>query len=100
MIVLLNLLSAIVVVGGIVLSAKLRKLWPLVTAAVFTILYSFFQPSYMPKGTVQRAELPPFEQSEAQIQDRALKPQDGSVYDARREQKIKDGLPFIEKGEK
>lgn len=97
MIVLLNLLTIIVVLLGVFFSVKMKKLWPIATAASLVIVYSFFQPSYMPKGTVQRTELPAFEQSEAQIQDRALKPQDGSVYDARREQKIKDGLPFIEK---
>lgn len=99
MIVLLNLASAIVILLGVYFSVKLKKLWPIAAAASLTFLYTFFQPSYMPKGTIQRAEIPAFEQSDAQIEDRSLKPQGGSVYDAKREQKIIDGLPFIEKGD-
>jgi hypothetical protein len=52
------------------------------------------QPSYMPKGEVVRHELPAFEMSTAEIQDKQLKPRSAQEYDLKREQMIKEGLPF------
>lgn len=100
MIILLNLAIVLISVMAIAVAIHWKKWWPLVVAGVFIILYNFIQPSYLPKGMVQRSEIPAFEHSDAKIQNRVLQPTSGVEYDARREQQIKDGLPFIKEENK
>lgn len=95
MIVLLNLVSILIVVSGIWLAVKLKKVWPVGVVAVLSVLYMFVQPSYMPKGKVIRSDIPAFEQTDSDIEDRNLKAQSGEAYDKKRNDAIKEGLPFV-----
>lgn len=95
MIVLLNLLVVLVVGFLVFLSAHTKKFWPIVLIPVFIFIYMNVQPSYLPKGEVKRSDVPVFEQSEAEIEDRNRKPQDGALYDEKRNESIKEGLPFL-----
>lgn len=94
MVVLLNLILPTILIVGCFAAYKLRKVWPVIAAVVLCLLYNMFQPSYMPKGEVVRRELPPLETSQMEIQDKLLKPRSAEEYDAKREQQIKEGLPF------
>lgn len=94
MVLLLNLLFPL---GMVLLGAsyyKWRKKWIIVVAAIALILYPMAQPSYMPKGRVERTELIPFEHKELEVQDRLLTPPSGEEMDERRNQMIEEGLPF------
>lgn len=94
MAVLITLIVMGLVAGAFALSFKLKKLWPLVVAAIFLVIYTIVQPSYLPKGEVKRSAIPEFERSESRIQDRNLKAKTGEEYDEKRQQMIKEGLPF------
>ena len=93
MIVLLNLIWILVLGASLLAAYKLRKVWPVIVGGAVLALYMQFQPSHMPKGATTRAELPPFEVSDAKIVDNLLKPKPGELYDAEREAAIKKGLP-------
>ena len=94
MAVLITLVVMGLVAGAFALSFKLKKLWPLAVAAIFLAIYTIVQPSYLPKGEVKRSVIPEFERSESMIQDRNLKAKTGEEYDEKRQQMIKEGLPF------
>lgn len=74
MVIILNLLPFLVSLGLIFLAYKIRKWWPIVVMFVFLLVYKTVQPSYLPKGVVQRTQLPEFEQSPLTIQDVQRKP--------------------------
>lgn len=95
MVVFLNLLVALICFAGVFAAYKLHKAWPLLVTGVVIVLYMNFQPSYMPKGEVKRSEIPVFEKSDAKVEDRILSAKDGEQYDKEREEKIKEGLPFV-----
>jgi len=94
MVVLLNLIVPVIILTGLLLSWKLKKVWPSIACVMFALVYGFAQPSYMPKGEVKRSEVPVFEQSNAQLQDRNLKPKGGEHYDNVVKSKIEAGLEF------
>lgn len=95
MVVLLNLLWVVILVVAALSYWKWRKTWIVVVTAIALLVYPMVQPSYMPKGQVKRSSIPAFEQSHSEVQDRLLKPPSGEEMDAKREQMIKDGLPFL-----
>lgn len=84
MILLMNLLGPLFVVVMIILAMRLKKVYPLYIGVFFVIIYSFLQPSYMPKGTVMPS-VPnvPFEVSDKPIESRVLKPMSSDERDAR-----------------
>lgn len=43
---------------------------------------------------MKRSDIPTFEQSEAEVEDRNSKPKSGEDYDKEMEEKVKEGLPF------
>ena len=94
MIVLLNLIVPCIILLAVFATWKTKKIWPSVVAVLVAVTYGFIQPSYMPKGEVKRSEIPAFEYSDAKIEDRNLKPDEGS--DERVKAKIKSGLEFKE----
>ena len=94
MAVLITLVVIAMVVGAFALALKLRKAWPLVTATALLVIYMFVQPSYLPKGEVKRSVIPEFDKSESEIVDRSLKAKSGEEYDQKRNEMIKEGLPF------
>lgn len=97
MIVLLNLIWILVLGASLLAAYKLRKVWPLVVGGIVLALYMQFQPSYTPKGVVQRQGVPAFEVSDAKIENRLLSPKSGEEYDAKRQADIEKGLPKYEK---
>ena len=57
------------------------------------VLYAQLQPSYAPKGTVQRSTLPDFEAVDAPISDRLSKPMSNDERDERMKKSVTEGLP-------
>lgn len=94
MVLLLNLLFPLTMVLLGASYFKWKKNWIISVMAIALILYSMVQPSYMPKGKVERTELLPFEHKELEVQDRLLSSTSGQEMDERRNQMIQDGLPF------
>lgn len=94
MILLLNLLPYLVVAAGLLLGIKLRKVWIFLAALVLAAIYNMAQPSYAPKGTVQRSQVPAFTESSASIEDRNSKPVPGDVRDQRMRDAVHNGLDF------
>lgn len=84
MIAALNLLVPIVVIGLVLLAMRLKKMYPIYIALVFVVLYTMFQPSYMPKGKVTTT-LPnsSFEVTNKNVENRILKPVTAEERDAR-----------------
>lgn len=94
MILLLNLLPYLVVAAGLLLGIKLRKVWIFLAALALAGIYNMAQPSYAPKGTVQRSQVPAFTESSASIEDRNSKPVPGDVRDQRMRDAVHNGLDF------
>ncbi|MDI9853860.1 hypothetical protein [Comamonas sp. 17RB] len=94
MILLLNLLPYLVVAAGLLLGIKLRKVWIFLAALALAAIYNMAQPSYAPKGTVQRSQVPAFTESSASIEDRNSKPVPGDVRDQRMRDAVHNGLDF------
>lgn len=90
MIALLNLLPFLVTGVFLYIAARRRSYKWLVAAILFAILYGKFQPSYMPKGVVERKALPEFQQSVKAVEDRLLKPKAYEVYDEQRNRAIRE----------
>ncbi len=94
MILLLNLLPYLVVAAGLLLGIKLRKVWIFLAALALSAIYNMAQPSYAPKGTVQRSQVPAFTESSASVEDRNSKPVPGDVRDQRMRDAVHNGLDF------
>lgn len=96
MILLLNLVVPffVIIVGFI---AWKTKNWKSLLALPFAwIIYTAAQPSYLPKGDIQRSSVPEFTPSKAEIVDKARKPVPSEVRNAEQERKYKEGLVFVE----
>ena len=99
MILLLNLLPLVIFAIGAYASWKLRSWKVAVATILILIIYAKAQPSYMPKGEVKRSEIPAFEVSTSEIQDRNSKPVTGEERDRIMKEKVSNGLDFLKKGE-
>lgn len=97
MVILLNLIVPVVLLISGLIAWKLKKPWIVLIGIGVVLVYGQLQPSYTPKGEVRRSQVPVFESSDAEIQDRQRRAQDGSAYDKKRQDSIKEGLPFIQK---
>ena len=95
MIALLNLIPTVVIFIGVVLALRFKKWQWAVGAIVVVLLYYQFQPSYMPKGEVQRSEIPAFDRSEGAVENRISKPVPVEDRQKARDDAIKQGLPFF-----
>lgn len=98
MVALINLLPVAVLLAGLWLAWRLRATpHKAATVAVLTVgllvLYAQLQPSYAPKGTVQRSTLPDFEAVDAPISDRLSKPMSNDERDERMKKSVTEGLP-------
>lgn len=97
MVVLLNILPILVLIAtfGIAFFSKSKKVkvWAIISAAAFLLLYSMVQPSYLPKGEITRTAVPDFSPSSGEIQDRNRKPEPSETRQARQEQAYRDGFP-------
>lgn len=84
MIVALNMLLGVVVLILLYTSYRIKKVWPLLVAIAFIVVYTAVQPSYMPKGTVKAYIPPPFEKVEGPVVNRLMMPKTAEQYDAER----------------
>lgn len=88
-------------VAYIVLTSKAhnkgRKLvWLGIGLLLTLVMYRAAQPSYLPKSSIARSEVPAFESTDAKITDRQLKPVSGAERDKKRAEQSREKLPFIE----
>jgi hypothetical protein len=95
MVLALNLLVLLVCVGLAFAWWKTRKHWLLGVLITFLIIYPKVQPSYMPKGDIQRTEVPGFNPSKAEIQDNNRKPVSSEIRNERQKEEYRNGLDFL-----
>ena len=75
MVLLINLIPMVIVLVGGFMTYKKRKLWIAIATILALVIYFKAQPSYMPKGDIQRSEIPEFTApTNAAIEDRNRKP--------------------------
>ena len=91
---LLNILVFAVCVGLAFAWWKTKKHWLLLVMLGFLFVYGQFQPSYMPKGTVERTSVPSFDAPKGEIKDNNRKPVPSEERNAEQEQQYRDGLPW------
>ena len=96
MVLLLNVLPVALLALGLTVAWVWRKWWLAVLTVAVWLVYAMAQPSYLPKGQIERAELPPPQQSEAVLEDRLRKPDPLSERDQRMKQAVQSGLDFKE----
>jgi hypothetical protein len=102
MVLLLNALPLLIVALTILLIVVFVKrnkqkyaVYSTVAMLVLMMLYMKVQPSYLPKGTVERSEIPAFEEKEGLVRDSLRKPVSTEERDVKRMEEIKKGLPFL-----
>lgn len=91
---LLNILVFVVCVGLAYAWWKTKKHWLLLVMLGFFFVYNQFQPSYLPKGTVERTSVPSFDAPKGEIKDNNRKPVPSKERNSEQEQQYKDGLPW------
>lgn len=75
MVLLINLIPLVILLVGGFMAYRKRRLWIAATTIIALIIYFKAQPSYMPKGDIQRSEIPEFTvPADAAIEDRNRKP--------------------------
>ena len=98
MVLLLNIMVPVLILLAAWVSWKKKNWKPVVIVAVLGVAYSLWvQPGYGPRNQIERSRLPSFEQSKEEIQNRQLSPKSGEERDSEMEQKIKEGLIFLER---
>lgn len=96
MTILLNLIVPTALFVCIWMFWKTRKAYWLIVIGVFIFLYAKVQPSYMPKGRIQRSAVPEFSAPKGEIQDRNRKAVPSEIRNAEQQEAYRRGLPFIE----
>ena len=104
MVFLLNLIPLAIVLLGLYAIYRARKNRNRIFAAVvFTVaglfLYTKLQPSYLPKGDIERSEIPAFTVPEdAKIEDRNRAPVPQMERRAQQEEQYRNGPVFLKDG--
>lgn len=96
MIVLMNYAVPVMFLLGLLISYNLKRVWPLVVAGVFILVYTIAQPTMLPKGTVAGPVIQPTEIVDKPIVDRSLKSMSDAERDAKRNAVLKDINESIE----
>lgn len=91
---LINLIPVLIAAIGLGLGWKFKSFWAVIATIAALLLYFQAQPSYMPKGQIQRSEPPVFTESDAHIENRNSKPMPGEDRDARMREAVQQGLDF------
>ena len=97
MVVLLNLISALLVLSALFslykwVKTKERKHALYLAGYIAAIwLYTFLLPSYLPKGEIKRSAIPEFTQTTAEIENRARQPVPQEERRAQQEQQYREG---------
>jgi len=81
--------------GDFVIDVVLR----VVATVGIILLYQHFQPSYLPKGEINRTEVVQEEVVNEPIADKLLKPMPAEERDARRKEQYKEKIEFINQKE-
>lgn len=66
----------------------------LIGVVLLAAVYAVVQPSYLPKGAVERSPVPAFTPSDAAIEDRNRKPTPIEERDQRMQDAVRNGLDF------
>lgn len=100
MVLLINLIPWVIVLVGGYLAYRKRKLWIVAATIAALFLYMKAQPSYMPKGDIQRSAIPEFAvPANAEIEDRNRKSQDRMEVRKQQEDQYREGPAFLKKEE-
>lgn len=94
MIILLNLIPFFILATGIGVAVWRKKAWVVIPTILALFIYYKLQPSYLPKGNIERTALPEFNYSGGEIQDRSPKAKSLDDSRSKREEVYKNGLPF------
>lgn len=93
MIAALNLIPLVLLIAAGWAVFKRNRI-ALAAVALLAVVYVVAQPSYLPKGTVERSPVPPLAPSEAAIQDRTRQPDTLQERDQRMQEAVSNGLDF------
>jgi len=95
---LYNLMLPLILLSGLFLTWKFKKIWILAITLLVLFIYFKAQPSYLPKGQINRTALPAFEaKPDLEIEDRLSKPKDPDQRQAEQDERYRNGLEFIQK---
>ena len=98
MVLLLNLIPWIILFGGGYLTYRYRKVWVFAATVILLFLYFKAQPSYLPKGDIQRSAIPEFTVTKtAEIEDRNRKAVPQEDRQAQQESQYREGPVFLKK---
>lgn len=89
MIALMNYAVPIMILIGLVLTYKLKRVWPTVVMGVLALVYTVAQPTMLPKGTVPAPRIEATQYVDKPIVDRSLKPMSDGERDAKRNAELK-----------
>lgn len=89
MIALMNYAVPIMVLIGLALSLKLKKIWPTVVMGVLALVYTVAQPTMLPKGKVPEPRIEATQYVDKPIVDRSLKPMSDAERDVKRNAELK-----------
>lgn len=96
MVLLINLIPWIIVLVGGYLTWRKRKVWIAVATIAAMLLYMKAQPSYLPKGDIQRTAVPEFVVPKAaEIEDRNRKARDQMDVRKQQEDQYREGPVFL-----
>lgn len=89
MIALMNYAVPLMILIGLMLSFKLKRIWPTVVMGVLALVYTVAQPTMLPKGTVAGPVIEMTQFVDKPIVDRSLKPMSDVERDAKRNAELK-----------
>ena len=96
MVLLINVIPWGILVCGAYALYKTRNPLVILATVAAIFIYKKAQPSYLPKGDIQRASVPEMVYKSSDIEDRNRKPDTTEDRQARMNESIKNGLPFKE----
>lgn len=97
MIVALNIVLPVLVALVLFFTWKFKNWKLLFLIPVLIVGHGLIQPSYLPKGTVSKAQFVAPQMSDKPIVDRMLKPVDAEVRDFSRDKEIEQTNRMVEK---
>ena len=96
MVLLINVIPWVILVCGAYALYKTRNPWVILATVAVIFIYKKAQPSYLPKGDIQREPVPEMVYKKYELQDRNRKPDTTEERQERMNDSIKNGLPFKE----
>lgn len=90
MIALMNYALPLMLLIGVLLFYKFKKLWILPATGILMMIYTISQPTYLPKGVVPQMKIEQLEQVTTPIVDRGRKVMSDEERDAARNKAIQE----------